>query len=311
MSTPRTELSMSRLLTLGLVMAALSAVLAYMAQSLLSEDGVPRSSGPIEVIVATRSLPPGHRLLQDDIKATAAPAGRRERSALTSVAASLGRTLVVPVESGQLLQEEHLAKPGSGASIAGQLPPGQRAITVSLRDSGPGVMLYPGAMVDILATVDVPSTLGRGTEAITRTLLQQVRVLAVNDEAVGGTGSEAAERRGGAASRRMTVTLAVTPEQATLVELAGARGTVGIVLRPSSEGDQGRSASLATSRELMGWTAQDLQAVEPATESGAAVQSSEDPSAPRLWAVTVIRGTEMERQQVPALTGGSAAKDRP
>jgi len=309
MTTTRSELSMSRLLMLGLVMAGLSAVLAYMAQSLLSTDGAPRSFGPLEVIVATRSLPPGHRLLPDDIKATAAPAGRRERSALTSVAASLGRTLVVPVEAGQMLQDEHLAKPGSGASIAGQLPSGQRAITVSLRDSGPGVMLYPGAMVDILATIDVPSTTGRGTEPITRTLLQQVRVLAVNDEAVGGTGSETPERRAVAASRRMTVTLAVTPEQAALVELAGTRGTVGIVLRPSGEADPSHSASLATSRELMGWTAQDLQDVGPA--SAAATQTAAEPGAPRMWAVTVIRGTEMERQQVPARTGGSTARGRP
>jgi pilus assembly protein CpaB len=313
MTTPRTELSMSRLLMLGLVMAALSAVLAYMAQSLLSEDGGPRSSAPVEVIVATRSLPPGHRLIQDDIKATPAPAGRRERTALTSVTASLGRTLVVPVESGQLLREEHLAKPGSGASIAGQLPAGQRAITVSLRDSGPGVMLYPGAMVDILATIDVPSGTGRSTEAITRTLLQQVRVLAVNDEAVGGSGTEATERRTATASRRMTVTLAVTPEQAALVELAGARGTVGIVLRPASESDASGSASMATSKELMGWSAEELRASKPEPEPvpAAVPKTLKETEAAPMWEVTVIRGTEVDRQQVPAVPGGSTPKGRP
>jgi pilus assembly protein CpaC len=100
-------------------------------------------------------------------------------------------------------------------------------------------------MVDVLATLEVPI---RGTtqkETITRTVLERSRVLAVNDEAVGTRTAIGNDRK--SPTRRLSVTLAVTPDQAAQVELASTRGVIGITLRSADEGATGQSGAAPTS----------------------------------------------------------------
>jgi pilus assembly protein CpaC len=100
-------------------------------------------------------------------------------------------------------------------------------------------------MVDVLATLEVPI---RGTsqrETITRTVLERSRVLAVNDDAVGTRAAVGSDRK--STTRRLSVTLAVTPDQAAQVELASTRGVIGITLRSADEGVTGQSGAAPTS----------------------------------------------------------------
>lgn len=303
----------SRLILIGLAMAVVAAMVTLFAQSLLGGEGGPRRSGPSQLVVAAKALPAGSRLKAEDLEMAASPGPSTARTAFASTTSVIGRTLIMNLEKGQVLREEDLADRGSGAAIASQLPAGFRAITVSLRDAGPEVVLYPGALVDVLATVEAPGRSG-GRESVTRTLVEGVRVVAVNDEAVGGRTAESADRR--TSPRRPTVTIAVTPEQAAQVELASSRGTIGVTLRSSEDavGGSGQVAT-ATTQSLLGLVpeAPAAPAPKPAPTAPESTKESPDkpvertpapaapvapaapaapatPDKPRTWEVKVLRG---------------------
>ena len=309
----------SRLILVGLAMAVVAAMVTLFAQSLLEGDGTPLRSGPGELVVAARPLPAGQRLKAEDLATAPSPGPSTARTAFASTTSVIGRTLIVNLEQGQVLREEDLADRGSGAAIASQLAPGLRAITITLRDAGPEVVLYPGAVVDVLATVEAPSR-GGARESVTRTLVEGVRVVAVNDEAVGGRTADAGDRR--TSPRRPTVTVAVTPEQAAQVELASSRGTIGVTLRSSAEptGQPGSNA-IATTQSLLGLSTEPPAAapkVAPTadTPKDAAEKPSDRPAVPaatpsaapaapvaaekpKTWEVKVFRGKDSTSHTFP------------
>lgn len=180
-----------------------------------------------------------------------------------------------------------------GVTLGSELPAGTRAITITLRDNGPEVMLYPGARVDVLATMDAPGTVNGRRETVTRTVLEGARVVAVNEDTVLAP-SSSDERRG---SRRTTVTLAVLPQHAAQIELASARGTLGLSLRSEKDGDApSQSPAEASTRELFAFE-------EPAAKAPVAqpapVAPPPAPVAPATpkWEVLVIRGDASERHE--------------
>jgi Flp pilus assembly protein CpaB len=204
----------------------------------------------------------------------------------------LGRILAASPRKGQVIRDSDLAPQTSGEAIANQLPPGYRAITVTLRDNGPAVSLFPGAVVDVLATIEVQGPGNSQREMVTRTVLERGRVLAVNDEALGmkapaNTAASAIDRR--TSTRKMTVTLAATPEQASAVEFASARGTIGIAVRAD---DDGTTAAATAPAPAPATPATGAQPAAPAAPAAAAASGS---SSSQTWDVLVIRGKDTER----------------
>ncbi len=269
------ELPKNRLLIIGAALSIAAAVLVYAVVSRLTDSGESRTTrrSSLPMGFATTDLPAGHLIVTTDLQSDRGVKDSAGERVLSPGGAAEGRTLVTPVQKGQLIREDDLAARGSGEAIASQLEPGYRAITVTLRDTGPGVALYPGAMVDVLATLEVPV---RGTtqkETITRTVLEGSRVLAVNDEAVGTRATASTDRK--SAARHLSVTLAVTPDQAAQVELASTRGIIGITLRSADESSTGQSGAAPTSaNSLMG---RQNQASDAAGSSQAATAPARSP----------------------------------
>lgn len=306
-----------RFILIGAVAAAVSAALAYFLQVALSpsSDGKAPRGAATTVLKAARDLPMGHRLTEADLEQAEMASRPVGETLVSSRALAVGRTTSVALVKGQALRTGDLVDAGSGASIAGQLSAGMRAITVSLRDTGPEVVLYPGALVDMLATLERPGRSADQRDTVTVTLLEGVRVLAVNDEAVGvkAAAESPGDRRSG--SRKLTVTLAVTPEQAAQVELASARGTVGIALRP--EGDRSAiagSTATATARSILGMpdpavgSAQAAATPSPGPGPEASETTPPTPTTtPRraVWQVTVMRGNDTTTHEFPASEGSS------
>lgn len=183
-----------------------------------------------------------------------------------------------------------------GAAMASKLPAGYRAITVGLRDAGSGAFLYPGALVDLLATIEGAGRGGSQRDTMTVTFLEAVRVLAVNQETSDSSIAGSADARRSA--NRFTVTLAVTPQQAAEVEYASARGAIGVSLRPDqdAESERGRLAA-ATARSLMSTAP---ESAPSSAGSDAPATSSQDSASPWMWSVTVIRGESTTRHDFPA-----------
>jgi hypothetical protein len=99
---------------------------------------------------------------------------------------------------------------------AADLPKGTRAVAVAVEQDQAAGFILPGSRVDVTCT-----TPEEGGKAVTKTIAPDVLVLAV-DTQVSPTDKPITS---------VTVTLAVTPEQAESVTAARAQGTIGLTLR--------------------------------------------------------------------------------
>ena len=126
-----------------------------------------------------------------------------------------------------------------------------------------------------------------------------MRVLAVNDETVGGKPNETDDRRN-ASQRKLSVTPAVTPEQAAQIELASARGTIGITLRSDDDAnpDLGQFAT-ATTKSLMGIGSDEAAPVAAGPVAKDTKKSTESgPIAAPTYAASVSKQTKMLESKI-------------
>jgi pilus assembly protein CpaB len=121
--------------------------------------------------------------------------------------------------AGEPIREVKLARAESGFMSA-LLPAGVRAIAVRVSaQSTAGGFILPNDRVDVIQTV----TTGDGGQTVSRTILTNVEVLAI-DQTV-------EEQDGEAVVVGKTATLALTPAQAELITAAEASGQLSLSLR--------------------------------------------------------------------------------
>lgn len=276
-------MSNSRLLLLGASVAVLAAVLAALVQRMFTPAG---SDGSVVTTVqaARNDLPAGHRLVEGDLEPTEAPIGTGPKTAATEARPLVGRALATPARKGQVIRQEMLAARGSAADIAAQLPQGHRALTVMLRDPIAASSLFPGAVVDVLVTVDRTGA-GNTKDSVTRTAIERARVLAITDDlsvaraAAASEGIAPADRRATPA-KKVAVTLDVLAEQAAELELASSRGVITLALRAS--GDTGTSVPAGAPR---------------GSEAANAAAPASNQAQASVWEITIIRGDAVSREQ--------------
>jgi Flp pilus assembly protein CpaB len=121
----------------------------------------------------------------------------------TSYTNVVGQVLVTPMVEGEAFTDAHFAHEGSGVNLAAALPEGFRAMSAMLTDdSGIIDLLYPGCVVDVIASFRLPSSEGVASgEVISVTLLQGVQVLAIGPRSV-VTGSSDTSSQGPEGDRR-------------------------------------------------------------------------------------------------------------
>jgi len=254
------------------VLAALSATIVAVSlpsafnfgrldQALATED--------VEVLVATRDL--GAMTIVDStaVATQAVQPANVPNGALHDAVQVVGQVLVKPVLAGQPFTSSQFAAGSSGVSIAAALPEGYRAMGILLSDdSGIEELLYPGSVVDVVASFRMPAANGgMSNERVSATILQKVQVLSVGrrtivSDASGDVVSESVEP-----SRRRIVTLMVNTEQAKALQLAVNHGTVSIALRnPLDEAAQSPQGTYLSdlSQEL----AETIAALAETGESG-------------------------------------------
>ncbi len=158
-----------------------------------------------------------------------------------------GRRTRTRLYAGEPILENKLL--GKGASQQGAtalIPKGYRVVPVKVDlVSGGSSLILPGDRVDVMVHLvrdpsrDIPET-------VTRTILQDIKVFAVNDVL-----DLEKEKDGGKSIVAKTISLLVTPEQAAKVMLASQMGIVNLVMR-SPEDDQPSANVQATPNELFG-----------------------------------------------------------
>jgi pilus assembly protein CpaB len=229
-------------ITLAVVTGLLAsyAVYRYLKQT---EAQSPDSNLPTfvsqRVVVASVDLPLGTMLTPAEIQIRMFPENLVPIGTFGTVEELDGRVLRTAVAMGEPILESKLAPEGSGGGFTGLIPAGMRAVTVGVNVvSGVGGFILPQTKVDVLVTV---SGTGKGSDRETRTILQNVEVLAVDQTYVTDSDDPRQVR---------SVTLLVTPEEAEKLTLAANEGVLQLALRSASDEELHKSDGVAL-KELM------------------------------------------------------------
>jgi pilus assembly protein CpaB len=135
------------------------------------------------------------------------------------------RVALRPILVNEPILASKISGEGQGASIAALLPDGKRAAAVRINDvSGVAGFIQPNDAVDVLITRQLP---GSSNDAqVTDVLLQNVRVIATDQDAKGADGKPVLAK---------TATLEVDPIDAQKLALAQQVGQLSLVLRKPGE----------------------------------------------------------------------------
>ncbi len=184
--------SMRQILVLAVALvAAIVAVLLIRNMQTPAAAPAAEVAAPVgpQVLVAARDVPQGALLAADDIVWRAFPEGAIAESfvtdavrpdALTDMVGHVTRRAIV---AGEPIVTTAVIAPGEGGILAAQLPPGYRAVSVTISDaSAAGGYLQPNDRVDVILTTSTAVPVAGGgvrDEVRTDVILEDVRVLAV------------------------------------------------------------------------------------------------------------------------------------
>ncbi|MGO4571825.1 Flp pilus assembly protein CpaB [Microvirga sp. 2TAF3] len=194
----------------------------------------PAAQTMAEVLVAAGDLVQGQALDEKNLRwqrwpKDAVDSGFISREAKPDALTSLNGVLVRShFVAGEPIREEKLSR-GPAGMLATMLPPGKRAVAIRVSaESTAGGFILPNDRVDVIQNVS--SSEGGKPENRSRTLLRNVRVLAVDQKAE--------EAKGQLATVGKTATLEVSPAEAESITAAQAAGTLSLALRSIADLDE-------------------------------------------------------------------------
>jgi pilus assembly protein CpaB len=203
---------------------------------LYAETVAPRAERRTSVIASIHDLAVGQLIRKADLKTVSLLPRDLPKGAISSEKEALNRVALYPVSANSPLISTELSPLSGAEGIPATIDPGYRAVSVTITDvSGVAGLIQPGAHVDVLFTR--PGTMA---EAITSTILQNVRVLAIGHVVQIG---QVVDPK---AAKVPVATLVVTPEDAQKLELAKNQGRISLSLRnplDKSAGVDGRPVS--------------------------------------------------------------------
>ncbi len=208
-------------LSLSLIVAFLASVYVYRTFQRLS--GV-KPQTLATIVVADQPLQVGTPLDQHNTRTISWPADEPLAGSFQRQEDCIGRAVITPMTLNEPVLEANLAPKAAGAGLPASIPAGMRAVSVAVNDVvGVAGFVIPGTMVDVLATGQLPGKSEGADNNITRTVLENVRVLAA--------GQQIQQDRDGKPVKVPVVTLLVAPEDADVLTMASTEGKVQLALR--------------------------------------------------------------------------------
>jgi pilus assembly protein CpaB len=234
-----------------------------------------------QIVVAARSLPLGTRLDASMLRTLSWPTGQAVSGMCRQAQDCTNRALITPVVENEPILESKLAPSAAGAGLAAVIPEGMRAMSVAVNDVvGVAGFVTPGTMVDVLVTGNVVGA-GQGGQTITRTILENVRVLAA--------GQKVQQDQGGKPQTVPVITLLVAPEDAAKLAMASTQGKIQLALRNTV--DAGLAAPAPVLQSVL--FASDAPVVAPVKHASVA-KAAPHPAAPAGYQVEIITGNKRE-----------------
>ena len=222
-----------------------------------------RPPPPVKLLVAAHPLRAGSLLKPDDIGEADTPADKAPADAIRDLPQARpqlwGAMVRRSLGGGDPLLGAELMRPGDHGFLAAVLGPSMRAVTIGVdMVSGGAGLIWPGDRVDLILTqtMDAPA-LPSGRRLVATTVLDNIRVIAVDQRLVEGATPDATEPK---AAR--TVTLEVTPPQAERVSVAQRLGQLSLVVR-SADQPAGATAARAGEATWAGDVSPALNGAEP------------------------------------------------
>jgi pilus assembly protein CpaB len=214
-----------------MVVGVLAVVCGLSAMVLVQAIRKPPTGPVIEkvsVVFAAADVKPGETIQEAMIESREIPKAEVPEDAILKLSDAIDRAAMTQLDKGDLLREKKLAERGAGRGMAALIKTGMRAFTIqtpSFSSSLAGFLL-PGNKVDVLLTVN--SSGGSNDESgggSTSTLLQNVEILAVHTTVNAPTSNKIDP------DQARSVTLLVTPDDASLLDLGQNKGTLHLSLR--------------------------------------------------------------------------------
>lgn len=227
------------------------------------DDG---SDNSVQVYVAAREIPYGKRLEPSYVKTVAWPRDALPEGAILANETIEDRFVSQTVLPGEPLLSARVVEKLPGSRLSSIVTPNKRAISVRVNDvAGVAGFLLPGNRVDVLATRM------EKRRAITQTLLQNIKVLAVDQKASPDKDEPIVVR---------AVTLEADLDQAASLANATEEGTIQLVLRNPED-----TSTMPLEEPELAAAAPDI----PAARQRRLTQ-------PR--SVTIIRGTQVVKSRL-------------
>jgi len=192
-----------------------------------------------KVIVASTQLHFGNKVRREHLRVVDWPTAAVPEGSFKSIDEILGkeevdektgvkkkakdRTALRTIEVNEPILKTKITGFGGRASLSTLIAPGMRATTIRVNDvSGVAGFVLPGDRVDVLLTRDPTSGKRRGNNLQTDVFLQNMKVLAIAQDANQDRNKAAVVK---------AVTLEVTPTQAQKLTLAQKLGSLSLALR--------------------------------------------------------------------------------
>jgi pilus assembly protein CpaB len=315
------------LLFVGIIAAAAAALLAVAIQAKGNTGThVDPGSEQVDVLIASQDLSAMTQVEAEMLKVTKVARSHLPEKSYSVASEVIGQILIGDIKQGQMLSEKLFANADSNLKVVQALKPGERAMAVMLTsESGIEDLLYPGCVVDVVASIRVPRDDGDGgtiDQYISTTPIKAVQVLAVGKRSIidrdGGQNSG-----GGDSKRGRMVTLKVNSDEAQALQLAATQGQISVALRnPLDKGTEdipgttigqfakGLSEQISSSRRKMTNDTGPLTLGTVPSTMPTATQPTGvlnvintpghvEPAKPQTWGVTLIKGNIVQELQFP------------
>ena len=206
---------------IAVLLAVLASVGAYKflsGQSRVAEQARLQTVG---IVVALVDIPLGSTINPNQVAVSAWPKDNYPKDALTDAKIAVGRVALRDFFRGEPVVESKLVPLGKSTGLLSlKVPPGMRAFSIKVNEAvGVGGFIVPDTRVDVVVTTS-PSP--NSQEKVSKIVLEDVRVLAAG---------QVIEQKDNKPVTVNTVTLALLPEEAEKLALAGNDGIIQLVMR--------------------------------------------------------------------------------
>jgi pilus assembly protein CpaB len=235
-----------------------------------------------QIVVAAKPLPLGTRLDPSMLRTISWPVGQPVAGMCRRTQDCTNRALITAVAENEPILEAKLAPSAAGAGLAAVIPEGMRAMSVAVNEVvGVAGFVTPGTMVDVLVTGNIAGP-NQGGQTITRTILENVRVLAA--------GQKVQQDQEGKPQTVPVITLLVAPEDAARLAMASTQGKIQLALRNTVDTDTATPPAVLQSALF----ASDAPVAVAPVKHVATAKTTPKPPAAAPYQVEIITGSKRE-----------------